>query len=82
MFSTTSVDYPLEPTLSLLAEATGLGRDELLGRLASVDKKALDAVLKGIGKKLDKPRVSLLKAELDAHATKTHSPRFSANEVA
>lgn len=82
MFSTTSVDYPLEPTLSLLAEATGLGRDELLGRLASVDKKALDGVLKGLGKTLDKPRVSLLKAELDAHATKTHSPRFSAKEVA
>jgi putative RecB family exonuclease len=82
MFSTTSVDYPLEPTLSLLAEATGLGRDELLGRLASVDKKALDGVLKGLGKSLDKPRVSLLKAELDAHATKTHSPRFSAKEVA
>ena len=44
--------------------------------------EALDALLKSLGKKLDKPRVSLLKAELEAHADKTHSPRFWAKEVA
>ena len=42
----------------------------------------LDALLRSLGKKLDKPRVSLLKAELEAHADKTHSPRFWAKEVA
>ena len=82
MFATTSLDYPLEPTLSLLADATGLSRDEVLGKLGAIDKKALDALLKSLGKKLDKPRVSLLKAELEAHADKTHSPRFWAKEVA
>jgi RecB family exonuclease len=82
MFATTSLDYPLEPTLSLLADATGLSRDEVLGKLGAIDKKALDALLKSLGKKLDKPRVSLLKAELEAHADKKHSPRLWAKEVA
>jgi putative RecB family exonuclease len=82
MFATTSIDYPLEPTLSLLADATGLSRDEVLGKLGAIDKKALDALLKSLGKKLDKPRVSLLKAELEAHADKRMSPRLWAKEVA
>jgi RecB family exonuclease len=82
MFATTSLDYPLEPTLSLLADATGLSRDEVLGKLGAIDKKALDILLKSLGKKLDKPRVSLLKAELEAHADKRMSPRLWAKEVA
>lgn len=82
MFATTSVDYPLEPTLTLLADATGLSRDKVLGKLGAIDKKALDALLKSLGKKLDKPRVSLLKAELEAHADKRMSPRLWAKEVA
>ena len=82
MFATTSLDYPLEPTLTLLADATGLSRDEVLGKLGAIDKKSLDALLKSLGKKLDKPRVSLLKAELEAHADKRMSPRLWAKEVA
>jgi len=82
MFNTTSLDYPLEPTVTLLSEVTGQPREELLGRLGTIDKKALDALLKGIGKKLEKPRLLLLKAELEAHADKIHSPRFWAKEVA
>lgn len=82
MFATTSLDYPLEPTLTLLADATGLSRDEVLGKLGAIDKKALDALLKSLGKKLDKPRVSLLKAELEAHADKRMSPRLWAKGVA
>lgn len=77
----TSLDFPLEPTLSLLVEATGRPRDELLAELVSVDKKPLDALLKSIGKSLEKPLVALLKAELEAHATKTVSPRLMAKEV-
>ena len=49
---------------------------------AGADKKALDALLKSLGRKLDKPRVSLLKAELEAHADKRMSPRLWAKEVA
>jgi putative RecB family exonuclease len=82
MFAATSFDYPLEPTISLLSEVSGLTRDELLEKLGAIDKKALDVLLKSLSKQLDKPRVSLLKAELDAHAHKKVSPRFWAKEVA
>lgn len=76
MFNTTSLDYSLEPTLKILAEATGRPCETLLEQLGTVDKKALEALLKSLGKELARPRVSLLKAELEAHAGKTHSPRF------
>lgn len=82
MFTVTTHEYPLEATLSLLTDATGMARDELLGKVGAVDKKSLDAVLKSLGKRLDKPRVSLLKAELEAKADKRHSPRLWAKEVA
>lgn len=82
MFKTSKSDYPLERTLELLSRETGMAWHELLGRVASVDNKALEALLKELGKSLDRPRVNLLKAELDAIAKKTHSPRFWAKEVA
>ncbi|WP_338869344.1 PD-(D/E)XK nuclease family protein [Myxococcus stipitatus] len=82
MFNTTSLDYPLEPTIAVLARATGLSREALVERLGSVDKKALDALLKDEGKRLGTARVALLKAELDSLAAKHHSPRFWAKEVA
>ncbi len=79
-FATTSLDYPLEPTLSLLAEATGRPREDLVLELTSVEKKAVDALLKKLGKSEDKARVSLLKAELEAHASKKSSPRLWAKK--
>ena len=82
MFTTTSVDYPLGPTLDVLSEATGRSHQELTAELGTIDKKALDAELKRLGKSLDRSRVALLKAELEARAEKTHSPRFWAKEVA
>ena len=56
-------------------------RDELLSKVAVVEKKSLDALLKELGKRLDKPRVSLLKAELEARAEKRQSPRFWSKEA-
>ncbi len=82
MFSTTRLDYPLEPTLRILSEATGAAPDELLKRLAAVDNKALEALLKELGKSTDRARIRLLKAELESLAEKTHSPRLWAKEVA
>lgn len=82
MLNTASIDYPLEPTLSLLANATGREKDALLQELGEIDKKALEAVLKDLGKKAPKAQVALLKAELEAHALKSHSPRLWAKEVA
>lgn len=80
MFATTSLDYPLEPTLSLLAEATKRSPEEIAREITSVDKKSVDALLKKLGKSEDKARVSLLKAELDAHASKKSSPRLWAKK--
>ena len=82
MFNATSLSYPLEPALATLEHATGLGRDELMPRLATIDKKALDKLLKELGKTTDRARVRLLKTELEAVADKTHSARFWAKGVA
>jgi putative RecB family exonuclease len=76
MYSVTSLDYPLEPTVSLLAEASGLSQEALVEKIATVDKKALESVLKTLGKSLARPRVALLKAQLEAHANKTQFPRL------
>ena len=81
MFNTTKVVHPLERTVEVLAGATDLSPDELRDRIAVVDNKRLDAVLKELGKQLDRSRVNLLKAELDATATKSYSPRFWAKGV-
>jgi len=77
----TSTEYPLEPTLNLLEEATGLPRMTLLAKLATVDKDALSKLLKTVGEKLPRPRVTMLRAELEARADKTVTPRFSAKQV-
>ena len=81
MFAMTQLDYPFEPTLRVLTEATGRSRDEIAARLAAIDKKALDALLKELGKTTDRAQIRLLKAELETHADKRFSPRFWAKEV-
>jgi len=81
MFNTKQLSYPFEATLRVLAEATELPREELAARLAAIDKKALDALLKDLGKTTDRARVRLLKTELESIADTSHSPRFWAKEV-
>jgi RecB family exonuclease len=79
--TTSSQSYPLEPTLKVLAERTGKSRDELLRRIAIVDKDALDAIVKETTKKLDKSGGHLFRAELEAVAERHVTPRFTAKEV-
>lgn len=81
MFNTTKVDHPLSETVALLSRETDMSSDEILSRIAVVDKKALDSLLKEIGKTKERARVNLLKAELDASASKQYSPRFWAKEM-
>ena len=76
MFRTGKVEYPIDGTLKTLAHATGLSRDDLVSRLATIEKKAMDALLKELAGSLDKPRLNLLKAELEAGAKRTWSARF------
>jgi putative RecB family exonuclease len=81
MFNTTKTEYPLESTFELLEKATGQERSALLSRLAAIDKKALETLLKELAGQIDKPRLLLLKAELEAVAHKSYSPRFWAKAV-
>ncbi|MCK9521492.1 MAG: PD-(D/E)XK nuclease family protein [Proteobacteria bacterium] len=81
MFKTTRLEYPLEPTLHILAGATGLTRDALVERLAAIDKDALEKLLKELGRTTNRAQVRLLKTELESVAHKSHSPRFWAKEV-
>ena len=82
LFNAASKTYPLERTLDVLARATGEDRGNLALRLSSIDNKALDSALKGLGKTLGKDRVNLLKAELDTVVERRFSQRFWAKEVA
>ena len=81
MFNTTKVEHPLDKTIDLLDSVTGKSKDELLHHIAVVDNKALESLLKDVGKGMDRSRVNLLKAELDASANKRFSPRFWAKAV-
>ena len=74
MFSTKSLSYPLEPTLQILEGATDLPRDELVARLATIDKKALDKLVKEVAP--ERARARLLKTELETVAATTYSPRL------
>jgi RecB family exonuclease len=74
VFNTTSLSYPLEPTLQILAGATGMDRDALVSRLATIDKKALDKLVKEVAP--ERARARLLKTELETVAKKSYSPRL------
>jgi len=58
-----------------------LPRDTLVAKLASVDRDALQKLLKDVGERLPRPRVTMLRAELEARANKTFTPRFLAKQV-
>lgn len=78
---TSTTTYPLEPTLRVLETKTGRPRDELVTRLAAIDKDALDTLVREVTKGLDRSSSHLLRVELDAVAQKAVSPRFVAKEV-
>lgn len=83
LFNAASLDYPLERTVQVLSDATGRSPEELTASLGRVDKKALDRLLKETGKHIGRPQLTLLKAELESCAKKTHTPRvWAKREVA
>jgi RecB family exonuclease len=81
MFNATKVEYPLAQTIERLGQVTGKSWNELVTELAVIDPKALDSLMKKVARETDKSRVLLLKAELEAGARVTHSPRLWAKEV-
>ncbi len=79
IYNTKSLRYPLEPTLKIMGGATGLERKELLDRLATIDKKSLEKLVKA--SVAGRAETRLLKAELETVADQTLSPRFWAKAV-
>jgi hypothetical protein len=69
----------VEATLRVLETSTGLPRDELVSRVAAIDKKAVDQLVKQTSK--DRAHTRLLKAELENVANTSFSPRLWAKEV-
>lgn len=82
MFNVTSVNHPLASTVRILSEATDRAPDEITREIAVVDNDALKRLMTSLGSSLPKPRLALVRAELEANAEKTFSPRFWAKEVA
>ncbi|MGH7295834.1 MAG: RecB family exonuclease [Polyangiaceae bacterium] len=77
----TSVEYPVDATLRILQEATGLPRATLTAKLASIDRESLTKLLSDLGKRLPRSRMAMVRAELAARADRTISQRFSAKPV-
>lgn len=82
MFNVASVHHPLESTVRILSEATQRSPEEIAREIAIVDNDALKRLVSGLGDLVPKSRLTLLRAELDAKAEKSFSPRFWAKEVA
>lgn len=81
IFNAQKYEYPFDPTIDALVRFTGKPRDDLIGRLAAIENKVLDKLLKELSKETDRSRVALLKAELEAAADKKHIPRFWAKAI-
>lgn len=79
--TTTGVAYPTGKTLRVLQEKTGLAVDDLVERVAVIDRERLDALLRDVAKTKDRSSANLLRAEVETLADRTISPRFTAKAV-
>jgi hypothetical protein len=59
-----------------------MARDEVLRGLATIDKPAVDDLLKDARKRLPRSQAARLRAEVEAQAEKRSSRRFKAKVVA
>lgn len=81
MFGVTKLSFPLRRTIDLVSTMTGISKPDVASRIATIDKTALDELVKTFAKELPRERVALLKAELEAVADKSVSQRLWAKEV-
>jgi RecB family exonuclease len=79
--TTSGVAYPTSKTLRVLQEKTGLAADDLVERIAVIDKERLDALVRDVAKTKDRSSANLLRAEVETLAERTISPRFTAKAV-
>ena len=80
-FRASKTTYAMAATVDAVVRISGLARDEVIARLGNIDKDALDALLNELGARLDKSKVLMLRAELEAVADKTLLPRLWAKQV-
>ncbi|HTQ46624.1 MAG TPA: PD-(D/E)XK nuclease family protein [Polyangiaceae bacterium] len=73
-------EYPVDATLDALERLTGLRRDELLERLASIGGPAVRKLVSEIGPTLAPQTAAALKATLDLLAARSFSTRLVAKE--
>ncbi len=81
MLTSASKSYPLKKTLSVLSSVTGKKVEELASRVAIIDKKALEGLVKEVKRELSKQEGLMLRAELDAISERKLSQRFSAKVI-
>jgi len=75
------VTYPVEATLNVFQKMVGINEQEAREQLLVVDKAHVDTLIKQLGKSMKRPEHQMLKAELDAVAETTFTPRFYSKEA-
>jgi RecB family exonuclease len=75
-------DFPVAKTLKLLADFSGKSEADLLEKIAGIENGELDALVKSLGPKVGKPKLNMLKAELEAVVEKHFSTRLFATRAA
>jgi hypothetical protein len=81
MVPSKSLTYPAEKVVPFLARLTGEAPEAVHAKVAAIDKKAVEDLVKAASKSLDRSQARIAKAELEALADVTLSQRFSATEV-
>lgn len=81
LLSARSYDYPVEPSLSILARVTGKSKPELLARLGALSNEALRDLLAEHAEKTDRAHAAMLRIELEAHAAERRTTRLLSNAV-
>jgi len=77
-----SVEYPLQPTVRLLTEATNQTDADITAAIAVVDKSRLKELIDKLGEKLERSQWLLLRAQLEAHTSRQWTSRLVAQKVA
>jgi putative RecB family exonuclease len=79
--TTSSITYPAKKVLRVLSEFTGRPHDDLFDRVTTINKDALDGIVREFAKGAEKSKATMLRAELEALAERAVSPRFTAKAV-
>ena len=74
--TTTRRTFPLPETIGKVAEVSGMAAGEVVERLACINNKDLETLLKELNERVPRHKVNLLRAELEAAAERTYVPQL------